>query len=398
MKKNTDGKGSRVRGLLNGLRSLLVRFLDRVTSKDPRTIFFGSNMGRYFYGSPKALFDYMKEKHADEFEMYYYLDREETGDTRCICKGRFFRDGNLGKFLRAGTVIGSHGMYDFGPWGFSKKKKLINTWHGVPLKTIGFSYKKAPEKLLKEIEARNALTDILLVASDFEAELFEKAFRLKREKIKCLGHPGNDMLVEPARHPGPEFLKKLPEHEHLILYCPTWRNYADTILFPFDDFDPEALGKFLDEKKAVILLRSHINEEDRGTRFRSDRIVEFSFDTFPDVNEILPHIHMLMTDYSSIYFDYLLVDRPMIFLPYDLETYEKERGFMLDDYDKWTPGPKADSFESLIRIIEETMGGKDDFKERRGEINKTINAHQTAHSCEKVVEYLKSQIGEQPRG
>jgi CDP-glycerol glycerophosphotransferase (TagB/SpsB family) len=95
--------------------------------------------------------------------------------------------------------------------------------------------------------------------------------------------------------------------------------------------------------------------------------------------------------YSSKYLDFLLLDRQVMFLPYDLEYYKEARGFMVDDFDKWTPGPKPRTFEEVLKDI---VDGKDDYRPERKRINGLVNAVQTDNTPKKVFKFLKKRIAE----
>ena len=94
-------------------------------------------------------------------------------------------------------------------------------------------------------------------------------------------------------------------------------------------------------------------------------------------------VDLLITDYSSVYFDYLLLDRPIIFVPVDLEEYRKTRGFLLEPYDYWTPGKKALNQKDLQNMILQSFI-KDDNVERRNELKNIVHYYQDGNSSERV--------------
>ena len=384
--------GSSGRDFLNWCRSGIVHFLDSVMAKDDKVIVFGSSHGRNFYGCPKVIFDYIVKERPKEFEAYYFLEKGDPSDPRCLPKGGNFNWRTIRTLIKAGTIIGSHGTADFGPWTLSKKRVFISTWHGFPLKAIAFSSKNRSKSAEKDAQRLTEHVTAVLASSDIEAELFAKCFKIDKERIWVVGQPRNDRLADHVLDPAPPFIKDLPSHQKLILYCPTFRDDAETKLFPFKDFDPEKLKRFLEENKLVILLRTHINESDRKDLLVGGRVVNFSFDVWPDVNEFLPNVDIMVTDYSSIFFDYLLLNRPVIFLPYDLEHYERTRGFMIDDYNMWTPGPKISTFEDFLRTLTDILNGKDDFEAERKRVSGIVNAAQTVDTPSKVLERLKTEL------
>lgn len=107
---------------------------------------------------------------------------------------------------------------------------------------------------------------------------------------------------------------------------PTFRDYGVTSLFPFKDYDKQALDAFLEKEDAVIFLRTHISEQGNAGPYLSDRVRYLGNEQAEDIMDIADIFDILITDYSSIYIDYLLLDRPLIFLPYDKERYLKGPG------------------------------------------------------------------------
>ena len=121
--------------------------------------------------------------------------------------------------------------------------------------------------------------------------------------------------------------------------------------------------------------------------FFSNRILPFGFDKCNDVNLILPEIDILITDYSSIYVDYLLLDRPCIFVPYDLENYKRKRGFLLD-YDFWAAGAIVLTQKDLEGALTEILSGKDTYIEKRQLLRDNFHNCQAENSSEKVVQLI----------
>jgi CDP-glycerol glycerophosphotransferase (TagB/SpsB family) len=121
----------------------------------------------------------------------------------------------------------------------------------------------------------------------------------------------------------------------------------------------------------------------------SDRIIDFGFEICPDINPVLPEIDVLITDYSSIYLDYLLLNRPCIFIPHDIEQYKEGRGLLLDDYDFWAPGYKVKSFMEFLESLKCSLSGLDPYKTHREEICRQFNYYQTDNSCEKLLNLLE---------
>ena len=113
-------------------------------------------------------------------------------------------------------------------------------------------------------------------------------------------------------------------------------------------------------------------------------------DSNADIYPVLKYSDALITDYSSIYFDYLLLDKPIIYYPIDLEEYQKKcRGFYRP-YEELTAGVKAYNEQELINAIQDVINGVDDYKEERKVLRDKIFKYQDGRNCERVVEWIKN--------
>ena len=372
------------------LFSCFTILLDYLHPKDNRTIVFGSNTGEFISGSPKALFEHV-EKHNPEYKVYYYLpfNRSLSMSQRIKYILRFAT-----VFLGAKFLVSSHPPSDFYPFSWSARKVLINTWHGSPMKSIFFADSGETESNLRMIRHLSKKTSVFVVSSQIEAAMEAKCHLIDPRKFRYLGQPRNDILMKYIKSSDKEILKQMmgntPEYDKAILYCPTYRRYSATRFFPFADFDLEHLNKFLEENRLIILMRGHVYDKGLEKQYLSERIMDFAFDVCNDINSALPDVDILVTDYASVYIDFLLLDRPCIFVPYDLEEYQAGRGLLYDDYDFWTPGYKVSTYKEFIFTIEEILSGQDFYKAKRQEINRQLNYHQTENSCERVFELIRN--------
>ena len=126
-----------------------------------------------------------------------------------------------------------------------------------------------------------------------------------------------------------------------------------------------------------MLIRTHAFEKEVQSKYVSPHVRFFNENLEEDITHILPGIDLLMTDYSSIYLDYLLLDRPMLFLPYDLADYEKKHGFYMP-YDTCTPGPKPETMRACMEEILAALT-KDAYAEERGALRAKM--HEADYPC-----------------
>ncbi len=383
-----------------GIKTYLGKFLQKITfgldyiwPKDPKILIFGSSMGRYPSGNAKTLFNYITAISDTPFQCYFFL-RDGGPDDRY----RRFVPFNLRTyflFLRAKTVLVTHGLYDIGRLNScSRKKNIIKLWHGRPgLKGDGYSSKNLTKEQLKKMEKDDRKTTAFLVCSRIESFMRAYSNILHPRQILPLGYPRNDELLKndlPYRTLR-EVLPNLPDFDQALLYAPTWRDYEETKFFPFDDFDVDALEIWLEKRNAILLLRAHINESIPVSE--SERIRSLNFEECNEINDILKDISVVITDYSSITADFLLLDRPIIYIPYDKDEFEARYGFCYGNFEFWTPGEKVLTFVDFIRAAETALDSNDDYSEHRKMINKLVNEFQSNNSTERVYFYLKKKLG-----
>ncbi len=239
-----------------------------------------------------------------------------------------------------------------------EKTVYLQTWHGTPLKRLGLDISvsgpevEARENFLKE----SANWDFLLAQNTYSAEIFKRAFAVKGEII-TKGYPADDVFLQDNQEQTARIKDKLNiSDKKVILYAPTWRDDArkgDSWNFSF------SLALDLKEMKErfsgdyVLLLRLHHLISDKIDLSGLDGFV-VDVSKYSDTSELLLISDLLITDYSSIFFDYATLKRPILFYMYDLDEYASElRGFYLD-IEKDLPGNIVKSFEELVVAIENT--------------------------------------------
>ena len=206
------------------------------------------------------------------------------------------------------------------------------------------------------------------------------------DDVWITGTPRNDYLINPNS-------ELITEHKYLgkkiILYAPTWREYGSrSSFFPFEDKDLSALNTFLDEQDSYLLLRGHREEMERiSSNYGEEslsRILPAHQEIFPDAQQLLAHVDVLVTDYSSIYFDFLLVDKPIIFIPYDLKEYQSYRGFLFD-YDSNTPGDKVNTQREFISSLDLSLNSPENKSIERKQVLNLFHKYQTGNSSARIL-------------
>ena len=356
-------------------------------------LFSSTDNSHYNYNS-RYLFEYVKENLPEITPLFVINDSELRNSLSSKYGKQYFIETEsiqgIRQALSAGVWFTSAGLPAYGI-GLHKKRLIINLWHGVPLKKIALldpNLKKAARIYFKKIFSEN-YTCILTTSHEL-IPLMARSFAVSEDKIKVWGQPRNDGLFQKnyCREILGHLFPDLPEYTKTVLYAPTFRDYGQVQLFPFKDFDQEQLEAFLEEKNMLLFIRTHVAEQGSAAPYLGKRIRFLGNEQAEDVTGILNIFDCLITDYSSIYIDYLLTDKPMIFLPYDRQQYLDGRG-MNFDYDDVTPGPKPETFNDFL----DALSPKEDFwKSERTRVNRLFNEIQhpcAADICNKVLKMIR---------
>ena len=356
-------------------------------------LFSSTDNSHYNYNS-RYLFEYVKENLPEITPLFVINDPELRNSLSSKYGKQYFIETEsiqgIRQALSAGVWFTSAGLPAYGT-GLHKKRLIINLWHGVPLKKIALldpNLKKAARIYFKKIFSEN-YTCILTTSHEL-IPLMARSFAVSEDKIKVWGQPRNDGLFQKndCRKILGQLFPDLPEYTKTVLYAPTFRDYGQVQLFPFKDFDQEQLEAFLEEKNMLLFIRTHVAEQGSAAPYLGKRIRFLGNEQVEDVTGILNIFDCLITDYSSIYIDYLLTDKPMIFLPYDRQQYLDGRG-MNFDYDDVTPGPKPETFNDFL----DALSPKEDFwKSERTRVNRLFNEIQhpcAADICNKILKMIR---------
>lgn len=308
---------------------------------------FDSWRGSYS-DSPRALSERMAEKYP-EWARVWVLRRgvEAPKGVRSV---RPFSLAHLYFLARANVVFANNAMPSF--WRKRKGCTYIQTWHGTPLKRIAWDVAnpqfKGGEAYLRRFARDVAKWDYLIAPNPDSADIFQRAFRYSG-KVLLTGYPRNDLLLKIGATTAASVRAQLGlrSDQRVILYAPTWREKADRQFDLHRELHAWERGL---QPGEVLLIRAHPHDKNLAA-FQPTTPAVTNVTTFPDVQELLAIADVLVTDYSSVMFDYGVTRRPMVFFTYDLAHYRDElRGFYFD-FDTLTPGPTAGTVDELLAAL-----------------------------------------------
>lgn len=269
---------------------------------------------------------------------------------------------------------------------------LLETWHGTPLKRLAFDLNDVvggvsnyKDKFYRQKEN----WDYLLSDNPFSTEKFQSCFMYPKEKILEYGYPANDPLYAPDREERARKIKEklgIPADKKVIMYAPTWRddNYYEIGQFKFDlDLDVNRLEKeFGDEY--VLLLRLHylVVEALDMSKYGKFAVNGSAYD---DVTDLYLITDILITDYSSVFFDFANLKRPVLYYTYDLERYRDVlHGFYLSMEDD-LPGPMLLTNDEVVDAIKNIDQIQEKYKDRYEEFYNRFCCIDDGHATERVV-------------
>ena len=362
--------------IINLFKTLIYKSIYNIKPDKDIWIFSSTDNERYNYNS-KYLFEYVLNNEKDIHPYFVVNDDSLREKLKSKYGEDFFIEtktkSGIKKVLSGGVWFTSAGLPLYG-LKLNKKRLIINLWHGIPLKKITLMENKV-SKLKKyyfnKIFSQNY--SYILTTSKNLIPVMKESFDVEDEIIKVWGQPRNDCLFHNVNKDKLcDLFINLPEYNKLILYAPTYRDGEKTRIFPFEDYNKNKLERFLEENKTIIFIRTHLSESTSVEKYLGKRILLLNENIIEDIMEILKVFDVLITDYSSIYIDFLLLNKPLLFLPYDKEKYLSKRGFNFE-YDEVTPGYKPRDMKEFLMNINTVFNGIDEFENDRQKINKYFN-------------------------
>lgn len=377
------------------------RVLTYLIPVDKKIIIFQSSNGRNYTGNPRYIYEEMVRQGLDQkyqcIWFFFNTSIEVPGKCKKIRNNYFTYFWYL---MRAGIWIFDSRQ----PLYFIKKKKVdyIQTWHGTPLKKLALDMDKMDmggntdikdyhEKFKKACDA----WDYLVSQNSFSTEIFKSCFAFKDRPILQIGYPRNDILIRDNHKREINSYKKmlgLPLDKKIILYAPTWRDneYLEEGKYKFAtklDFDL-AREKLSDEYIFIVKYHYLVSEKIDWSPYEG---FVYTFDETKDIAWLYLVSDILITDYSSVMFDYSLLKRPIFFFAYDLEEYKENlRGFYFDFIGE-VPGPISKNTEQLMEAIKNYDASK--WMEKYKVFNKKFNHMDNGHASEKIIELIQEKAG-----
>jgi len=387
-------------------RNLLIKFilllLSYVVPKNDKILFF-SSVGNYdfpiwkdekdfqFKESPKYLALYSTKNLKDHTTVFHVPNKKLFGQIAALgivpTKGiRAFW-----YMLRARCLfVDNNNFFNPNASFLLGRFQIVQTWHGTPLKNMGEDKKTAQSLFDKVKNAEKRKFCCILSACELASRVFKKLFCT--DTILQIGYPRNDILIHPEYFACENVAEELAlsGYEKVLLYAPTFRKIEKAVN-PFDAGFLSRLNETLARKNYIFLIKQHPYSGRMPGLDRLSHIKDVSHRN-GDIQELLVHVDVLVSDYSSVIFDFALTEKLQLFYFFDKDEYEKSRGdFYFACRQDNLPGLVIADKDDFIGKIEqlESLTADAETKTRISEFNIKYNQYTHGSSCEELFRYLQ---------
>ena len=383
-------------------------------SKDK--VMFMSNMGRNYSGNTRAIYEAMlndkrfdKKKKIWAFNGEYFDMVKKYGDSLLPKGCKVVRYGGMKYYFHMATS----GIWIFDtrqePYLIKRKGALyFMTWHGTQLKKLGLDMiqfnmageDRGRDEYAQSFIKESAKWDYLIVQNDYSEAISAGAFGFKNTVLK-IGYPRTDKLIKEGFGKDRGITGTSEKRKKILVYAPTWRDdeYLGNGFYKVPSRpDFIKLEKELGDEYTIVLKLHYLVRINKGDIPQS--VIDSGFVKICgneiDINDLYLESDGVITDYSSLIFDYSVLERPIFFFCYDLENYRDIlRGFYTD-FEKLAPGPISLNEDELIRDIKDNFSGKsteclDKIRAFKKEHNKYDDGHVSEKALDVIAKHLNIQ-------
>lgn len=346
---------------------------------DDKLILFNSFAGRKYDDSPKVIFEAMRDD--PRFDGYKIVWAFHEPDKYKVDGAEKIKTDGLGYFKTAlsARVWVTNSSVERGLSFKGKNTFYLNTWHGTPIKRMGSDI--ASDNQSFSSKGRNK-TDVMMSQGHFETDVFSRTFGLPISKFLEAGLPRNDILAnytEKDRR-GIRDSLGITEDKTVILYVPTFREYEKDENLGVVAAPPINLMKWEKElPDCVLLFRAHY-EVSKVMDIQENEFVRNMTD-YPTLNDLYIAADILISDYSSVFFDYSITGKPMLHFTYDYDKYFSKRGMYFDIRDYVSGGENEDQVIELLQTLDVTAERKKTAAFREKYVQSYGSAAQAAVDC-----------------
>lgn len=353
-------------------------------------ILFETFMAKNYSDSPKYIYEYIAQNHP-EYECVWAINDGAKIPYGAKTVKRF--SFQYAYYLAVSKYL----VFNVRPPLWYRKREeqvFLETWHGTPLKRLVFDQEEvtsASPKYKQQFYRQRKDWDFLVSANPFSTKTFRSCFLYEGEMLEY-GYPRNDILYWPNKDEIAQQLKEklgIPKDKKTILYAPTWRDdqHYGSGQYKFElALDLQLMKERLQDDYVVLLRTHHYISDHIDVSGLGDFVINLS--SYDDISEIYLISDICITDYSSVFFDYANLKRPILFYTYDFDKYKNQlRGFYID-MNTEVPGPLLYTSEQVVQAIEDIDEITEEYKERYDQFYDRFCCYDDGHASEHVAEAM----------
>lgn len=387
---------------------IIVRLLDCIVIKNSKKIVI--NAAPKINDNAIAYYNFLQNNYSKQYEMIWITT---TGDFNIDFPKKYHMYSLKGiyHFLTSKYVVICT-PNNFLDYFKSKRRVYVNLYHGMPIKLIGFINKQnLSTKNLEHLSRYKFLGENAqhFVTSDLFKHLMNNSFRGNYNDVYITGQPRTDMIWEEEKIKRAQELFQFDKYDKVVFYLPTYmegcnkEKFAQVSkeynnIFYMDDYKQSQFISMLEERNILFVMKPHPTDErfyqEHMNTIPKSKNFKMIFQDYLNKNNVFlynlfPNIDLMISDFSSVTLDYLILNRPVIYLDNLSKEYSQNRGMTLEDnYYMLMPGHKVKTYKELEEKIIDSLT-VDSTKELREKTMPLIHKYQDNKACERIYEIMK---------
>ena len=364
----------------------------RVVPIDKNMILFESGIGKQYADSPRYIYEEIVNRKLPYKKIWVYnksipIKDANTKQIKRLSPQYFYY------LAKSGFWVNNQNF----PTYIKKRKGItyLQTWHGTPLKKMLFDIDNIhgrSDDYLERVHGATRQWDYLVSPSPYATQAFTSAFKYSGDVLE-VGYPRNDLFYQNHRQELANQVKKrlvIPEDKKVILYAPTFRDNETNgkNKFVFDiKMDLHKMKEHLGHEY-IVLLRMHVVINNKLSIPDELNSFVYNVSKYPEIQELSLISDILITDYSSVMFDFANTKRPILFFTYDLDEYKNNiRGFYMD-FEEEAPGPFVFNTEEIIQSIHNIEKIKSNYRDKYQAFQQKYCSLEDGKSSKRIVDQL----------
>lgn len=390
---------------LQGIFFLPVWHIQKLHRRDLKVWLFGSWFGQKYSDNSRAMYEYVLENEPSVQPMWITHSPDVYKKLKSMGRPVAMSDSAEGRrWCRKAGVVFVTTTPDEMNSRWLNGARFVWLWHGMPLKQIMADerkFLKTKQSRFKRFKVRinrflfpydNCVPhDWVLNSADFFTPFFSSAFEVPENQVWTDGYPRNDSLFSKDTEPIIQKYRKAYPTARFIIYMPTHRLNAlkGTPFNGFEGFgfDSSKFFNVLETQDYVFFNKGHFYDSGAGVKLNNDRFVNVTDADFDNLYTFVKDMDILITDFSSIYFDFILLGKPIITAPFDYEDYISNERPLYFDYSVWQ-AVRANDWNDMLQILTDRTYQNPDKKEIS-----LFHKYADGNSCRRITDHLFKELG-----